>query len=326
MAKRGPKVAIIVTNYNGASISYRSKPILWHTFASIKNTNYDNLVAIFTDDSSSDNSVAYVKSHFPFAKVTVNKPNGGYTKNVNNGIRYAIKNYNPEYILTLNNDVIIKDRDWLRKMVSAAESNDYYGIIGPKLLYPDGRLQQAGMFMSGPLIRNTGWNTHNASKYNKTEETVSVGGVAQLIKRKVIEKIGLLDENFYQGDDDVDYCLSAAKAGFKIIYVGAAKVIHLEGFTSKKVSSSKGENYWFPIFQINNMYTAFKQYNTIQLCEAIFITMLTAVVGVGSRKLSLTSIRFKDKIPWRLYVSAKAIITAHRLYKGTISREEAYGL
>ena len=258
--------------------------------------------------------------------MTINKPNGGYTKNANNGIKYAIKNYNPDYILTLNNDVIIKDKEWLRKMVEAAESNDDYGIIGPKLLYPDGRLQQAGMFMSGPIIRNTGWNTRDANKYNHVEETVAVGGVAQLVKRKVIEKIGILDENFYQGDDDVEYCLRAAKAGFKIVYVGTAKVIHLEGFTAKKVSSSRGENYWFPIFQINNMYTAFKQYNTIQLIEAIFITLLGAIVGVSNREFSVKSIRFKDKIPWRFYVSIKAIITAHRLYKGTISRKEAYGL
>ena len=296
-----PNVAVVITNYNGLSIKYKGKSILWHTITSLLKTNYDNYHVVFADDSSSDGSADYVRTAYPGITVIVNSPNGGYTKNANNGIKHALKKFKPDYVLTLNNDVILKDRDWLQKLVDAAEDDKLCGIAGPKLLYPDGRLQQAGITSIGALIRNRGWNTRDAKIHNKTEKVSAVGGVAQLIRRSVISKIGLLDENFFMGSDDVEYCIRASKAGFKILYVGASEVTHLEGFTSKKVSGSKGPDYWFPIFQTNNMYLAFKHFSTIQVLESICITLVSSVVGIGNRKLSITGLRLKNRVFWRLF-------------------------
>ncbi len=327
MTKIGePKVVLVITNYNGASIFYRSKPILWHVLDSVRRTNYGNYATVFSDDSSTDKSIRYVKSNFRNVKITINKPNGGYTKTANNGIKYALRNLNPDYILLLNNDVIIEDKDWLRKLVEVAETQNNYGIVGPKFLYPNGRLQQAGITQTGPLARNRGWNTNDAKKYNQIEEVKALGSVVHLIKRKVIKKIGLLDENFFQGSDDIEYCLRASKAGFKIIYVGTTSVKHLEGFTAKKVSNTKGPDYWFPIFQINNMYLALKQFSKLQIFETIIILLLSSVIGIGNRRVSILSINFKNKPLWRLGVSIRAVFIGYNLYKGKITRKEAYGL
>ena len=321
-----PSVAIVVTNYNGLSIKYKSKSILWHTLNSLEKTEYKNMNVIFADDSSTDESIKYVEKNFPKAKIVINKPNGGYTKNANRGIRYAIKELNPDFVMTMNNDVIIKDTKWLEKLVSSAESNPNCGVAGPKLLYPNGRLQQAGITEIGPMIRNRGWDNPDSSMYTKTEEVSAVGGVALLIKTPVFKKIGFLDENFFMGSDDVEFCVRASKSGFKILYVGSAEVIHLEGFTSKKISSTKGKDYWFPIFITNNIYFAFKHLSRTQILESIFLTVLSSFVGIGNRSVSLSSIKFKDKIPWRFSVSIRAIYKGYLLYKGKISRKEAYGL
>ena len=321
-----PHVAIIVTNYNGLSIKYKSKSIIWYTLNSLRKTRYKNMSVIFADDSSTDESIKYVKQKFPEVKILINKPNGGYTKNANNGIRYAIEKLHPDYVMTMNNDIIILDKDWLVKLVTAAESYPECGVIGPKLLYPNGRLQQAGITKIGPMIRNRGWNEKDASMYNKTEKVAAVGGVALLIKTFVFKKTGILDENFFMGSDDVEFCARAAKAGFGILYVGSAEVIHLEGFTSKKVSSAKGKDFWFPIFITNNIYFAFKHLAKIQITEAIFLAILSSIVGIGNRDVSLSSIQFKDRIPWRLSVSLHAILNGYLLYKGKISRKKAYGL
>lgn len=326
MPRKQPHVAIVVTNYNGLSINYKSKSIIWHTLNSLRKTRYENMSVIFSDDSSTDKSTRYVKQNFPKVKILINKPNGGYTKNANKGIRYALEKLHPDYIMTMNNDVIILDKDWLVKLVAAAESYPECGVIGPKLLYPNGRLQQAGITKIGPMIRNRGWNEEDASMYSKTEKVAAVGGVALLTKTSVFKKTGILDENFFMGSDDVEFCLRASKASFGILYVGSAEVIHLEGFTSKKVSSTKGKDFWFPIFITNNIYFAFKHLAKIQIAEAIVLAILSSIVGIGNRNVSLLSIQFKDRIPWRISVSLHAIRNGYLLYKGKISRQEAYGL
>ncbi len=325
-SNKQPSVAIVVTNYNGFSIKYKSKSIIWHTLNSLEKTEYKNMHVIFADDSSTDESIKYVKNNFPWAKIVINKPNGGYTKNANKGIRYAIKELNPDFVMTMNNDVIIKDKRWLEKLVSSAESYPNCGVVGPKLLYPNGRLQQAGIIGIGPMIRNRGWNEEDASLYAETEEVSAVGGVALLIKTPVFKKIGFLDENFFMGSDDVEFCVRASKSGFKILYVGTAEIIHLEGFTSKKVSNTKGKDYWFPIFITNNIYFAFKHLPRTQILEAIFLAILSSFVGIGNRSVSFSNIKFKDRIPWRFSVSIRAIYNGYLLCKGKISRKEAYGL
>ena len=324
--KKEPSVVLIPTNYNGASITFKTKTVLWHCFDSLKRTHWHNMHIILGDDSSTDNSIVYMQRNFPKIPIIVNKPNGGYTKNANNAARYALKKYNPDYIVLMNNDIIIKDPDWLAKMINVAESDDKIGIVGCKFLYPDGRLQHAGIKNIGPIIRSRGWNTNLCNKYNNIEEMPAVGGVVFVLKRDMINKIGLLDENYYMGSDDVDYCIAARKAGFKVIYDGEVSVIHLEGLTSKNVAKieTKDLEHWFPIFQLNNIYFAFKNFSTTQKLAAIGVAFLSCVLSIGNREMKISNIKFKDKELWRLLVTLRAIIIGYKLSKHIIGREEAY--
>ena len=118
------KVAIIISNYNGLSYKYKGKSIIFLVLNSlIKNTSYKNYKVIVADDYSTDNSIAYIKSKFPSVRIVKNSENGGFSKNNNNAIKYAIKKYDPDYFLLLNNDIIITQKDWLSEMVEAAESD-----------------------------------------------------------------------------------------------------------------------------------------------------------------------------------------------------------
>ncbi len=326
METKEPRVVIVVPNYNGATNFYNSRPILWHLLNSLKGTNYKNYKLVLSDDSSPDESIRYVKSKFSGTEMVINRPNGGYTINANKGIKYAIRKYDPVYIVLLNSDIIIKDRSWLKKMVQAAEDEPTSGVIGCKILYPDGRLQSAGTTSVGIITRSRGWNTNDADKYNEIEEVKAVAGAVFMIRKKAIEKIGLLDENFFMGSDDLEYCLRADKAHLKVIYAGNTSAIHLEGYTAKAVSSKKGKDYWFPIFQTNNMYLAFKHLSKVKVIGTIFIILLSSVIGISNRKMSLQSIRFKDRVLWRFYVSLKSIFVGYNLYKGRITRKQAYGL
>ena len=233
---RNKKVVIIVSNYNGATIMYKGKPILFHCLSSLKKTAYENYSVVLADDKSTDNSATYVKKIFPKVDVVVNKTNGGFSKNNNNAIMYAIKRYNPEYVLLLNNDIIINKREWLTGLIETIAADKKAGIEGCRLVYPNGRIQHAGLSIGDnvPLLPpyNKLAGVADNKKYDKVSYASGVTGAAMLISKDVIGSIGLLDENFYMGHEDVDYCLRATNAGFKIIYNGRVKLTHLEGFTS----------------------------------------------------------------------------------------------
>lgn len=325
MRKSEPFIAIISTNYNGASTIYKSKNILWHMLNSISKTSYGNFRIIIGDDSSTDGSISFIKKNFPEVEIVLNKPeNRSYTKNSNNAIRYTLKKYDPDYIALLNNDIIIKDKDWLSKLLAVAQSGKKIGIVGCKYLYPDGRLQHAGVSSTGIMIRCRGWNTNDANKYNEIEEIPAVGFATAIIKREVIDRVGLLDENFYMGSDDADYCEMARRKGFKIMYDGQVSVIHLEGFTAKKISSNKDPDFWFPIFQVNYMYAAFKRFDSINRIGAIGFALASSIISIGNRQVKLGNLRIKSRPIWRLKETLNAIIIGYKLHKKWISSTEAY--
>ena len=130
-----PEVCIIILNWNG-------KELLKDCLSSLlKLTGYPNYKVIVVDNGSTDGSLEYVKKNFPQVDVLPLDKNYGFAKGNNKGIKYALKKYKPRYILLLNNDTKIIQRDWLTKLVETAESDKKIGIVVPKLIYTDGRIQ-----------------------------------------------------------------------------------------------------------------------------------------------------------------------------------------
>ena len=208
---------------------------------SIKNTNFKNYKIIIADDSSTDKSSEFIKQNYPNVDFVVNTPNGGYAQNMNNAIIYSIKKYDPNFFMCINNDIIIKDRSWLKELIDVADSNKNVGIIGCQLLYPNGVINNAGE------IKDVGNSVHNIrgrgeiyrGKYDLIEEIGLVTGAAFLIKKDVFRKIGFLDEVFFMGSDDTDFILRSRDKGYKIMYNGKVKLIHLDSFTSNNLKDEK---------------------------------------------------------------------------------------
>lgn len=233
-----PKVVIIIPSYNGVDVVYKGKPVLKHCLDSLKKTSYKNYTVLVSDDCSTDNSVSYVRGNWPYVKVIRRKKNGGYAENANTGLRYAIKHMQFDYVVMLNNDIIITDRGWLRKLIELAESDDGIGLVGCNLIYPNGKTQ-------GNVIRFTdrfslhilGKSESDYRRYSMTREAQVISGAVQVIKRKTIEAVGLMDTNFINGYDDEDYCLRIRKTGLKLIYDGKVRVVHLQNMTLKSTNS-----------------------------------------------------------------------------------------
>jgi len=238
--QRAPKVSIIILNWNGFDDTKEC-------IESLLKVGYENYSVIVVDNGSRGNDAEKLREFFN-GKITVLETgkNLGFAGGVNVGIRYALKNYNPDYILLLNNDTIV-GKNFLRILVKALETKEEYGIAGPKIYYYDApqKIWYAGGRLTTYLIHfHIGEGKYDAEKYNKPYITDFVTGACMLIKRKVIEKIGLLDTVYFLGWEDIDYCIRAKKVGFKCLYVPYSVIWHKVSSSYKKHGISYAQLYY----------------------------------------------------------------------------------
>ncbi|MCL5238914.1 MAG: glycosyltransferase family 2 protein [Candidatus Marsarchaeota archaeon] len=309
-----PRVAIVIGNYNGVSTQYEGKPLFDVCVHSIKQTAYKNYKVVVVDGGSTDGSVEYIEDRLRTAAIIKDKKNYGYARSNNGGIEFLIRRYNPQYILLLNNDIIVEDKDWLTNLVKTAERDKQIGIVGCKLIYPNGLIQHAGIKIS-IAPHNIARAERDTAQQDYVGEIDAVTGAVMLIKRKVINKVGLLDSNFFMGYEDIDYCLRTKRAGFKIVYNGKVKLVHLEGFTSTYSLDSKKKDLLAFTGQRNYLYFAFKNFGFVNKILAIPVAFLMAIMSIEgkTRSRGLGSIRIKERVLWRIATTAHAIRAAIEL-------------
>jgi GT2 family glycosyltransferase len=224
-------VAIIIVNWN------QKKPLAT-CLNSLKNkTAYEDYHVIVVDNGSVDGSVEMVKQSFPWADLITLDKNYGFSVGNNKGIDYALKKYNPQYILLLNNDTEIVQSDWLTKMMAVAESEGNVGIVGCKLVYPDGKTQYIGTKIT---VKGLTWlNPSSEGSLPEVFDIDAVLGACFLIKRDVIDKIGFLDIGFSPFvHEESDFCTRAKKAGYKTRMVLSVRVVHFWKMSVGKVNSA----------------------------------------------------------------------------------------
>ena len=227
--EKQPKVAIIICTYN-------QEALLKKCLYSLKNkTNYKNYKIFLVDDSGKGEIGENIKKKFSWVDVTINKKNFGFSKSNNIGIKKAVKEYNPDYVLLLNDDTEMVRENWLKRMIKFGESDEKIGILGCKIIYPDKSLQNIG----GKVRR---WKIDKITKFKEGEiiEVDHVMGAFMFIKKKVINKIGFLDEDFSPYLlEDTDYCLRAKEEGFKIKSISSVEIIHKKGKTIDSLQTKK---------------------------------------------------------------------------------------
>jgi len=223
-------VAIIIVNWN-------QRNTLATCLSSLKNkTEYSNYQVIVVDNHSLDDSVKLVKQTFPWADLIALDKNYGFSIGNNKGIAYALKKYDSQYFLLLNNDTELIQSDWLRRMVAVAESEDNLGIVGCKLIYPDGKTQYIGTNFSAKKLA---WINPSSERTLPEEFDVdSVLGACFLIKRAVIDKIGFFDAAFSPFiNEESDFCARAKKVGYRTRMILGVKVIHFLNKSLNKINS-----------------------------------------------------------------------------------------
>lgn len=178
------------------------------------------------------------KSHFKKEYITIiqNRENTGFAKGVNIGINEALS-LSPDYILLLNNDTWIKS-DILKPLVRFADHNVDAGIISPVIAF---KKDAHWLFDFGGKVNWAfGRTTHmNKAKITslKAKRVEYTSGCCMLLKKQVIERVGLFDEHFFLYYEDVDYCLRAKKLGFYTFVVPSSVVFHHLSHSVGKVST-----------------------------------------------------------------------------------------
>ena len=228
-----PIVSIIIPVYNQFSYTYGC------LLAILDNTKEIDYEVIIADDNSTDETIN-IRNYIENIKVIRNKENLGFIRNCNKASKYA----NGEYIVFLNNDTNVQ-RDWLKSLLNTYEEYNA-GLVGSKLVYPDGSLQEAG----GILWRDgSAWNYGNKgcrgrSEYNYVKSVDYISGASIMISKKLWEEIGGFAELYVPAYcEDSDLAFEVRKRGYEVIYDPHSLVVHYEGISNGKDLNSGVKSY-----------------------------------------------------------------------------------
>jgi GT2 family glycosyltransferase len=217
-----PKVSIIILNWNGLSDTIEC-------LESLKKINYSNYNVVLIDNGSSGNDAQVLKQKYgDYIFLIENDKNYGYTGGVNIGIKYTLSNLQSDYILLLNNDTVV-DPEFLIKMVEVLESDKSIGITGPIVYYYDdpGHIQTMG-----ERLKITTWDIFCIGSKDIDFNTiidqceVDFFTCCFLVRIEVVKKIGLLNEDYFCYWEDIDYCMRAKEAGYKVVCSPHSRIWH----------------------------------------------------------------------------------------------------
>lgn len=235
------KLSVVIVNYN-------VKYFLEQCLHSVQNACRSLETEIFVvDNNSVDGSIKMVKEKFPEIHLIENKDNKGFSAANNQAIRLA----KGEYILLLNPDTIVED-DTLRKVVGFMDLHPDAGGLGVKMLDGKGKfLPESKRGLPTPLVsffKVFGFSylfpkSRLFGKYHlgfldkdKTHVVDVLAGAFMLLRKKVLNEIGLLDESFFMYGEDIDLSYRISQAGYKNYYYPGTRIIHYKGESTKKSS------------------------------------------------------------------------------------------
>ncbi len=212
-----PRVAVIVPNWNGLSF-------IETCLKSLSAQSFADFETVVVDNGSTDNSAELVKSNFPRVRLIQLPKNFGFSVAINAGVKETAS----EYVAFLNNDTEV-DSAWLSELVRALDSEPAAGSAASKILWDNARdrIYAAGdFFCTEGFGGNIGSGMTDGPAFADRAWVFSASACASLLRRRVLDEIGLLDERFFIFYEDIDLGFRAQLAGWRCIYVPHAVVYH----------------------------------------------------------------------------------------------------
>ena len=190
------------------------------------------------DNGSTDGSGERLAARYPEITLLKNETNLGFAAGNNVGLIYCLEQ-GLANIFMLNNDTVV-DHQVLKYLIEAVQEDSRIGIVGPKIYFYDrpDRIWFAGGRLNMLLgqSRHLGFDQTDRQKHETFMEVDFVTGCSLLVRAEVVTRIGLLDPDYYHSHEDLDLCIRAQRAGYRVLFVPQAKVWH-------KVASASGGVY-----------------------------------------------------------------------------------
>lgn len=226
-------------------VSWNTRELLDKCLASIfANPPAGEFEVLVVDNHSSDGSLLLVKTHYPQVRLIENRENLGFAR----GNNQAIQQSKGDYVLLLNPDTEIKSGA-LQELVVYLDANPTVGAAGARMLNPDGSLQPScsptptlarellRMFHL-PGMRSDGYYAMEHWDKNLPRDVDVLLGACLILRREVLDQIGLLDEAYFVYSEEVDLCLQVQRAGWRLAWVPQAEVVHYGGQSTQQIAEA----------------------------------------------------------------------------------------
>lgn len=227
-----PRVSIITINYNQTQLTRE-------LLGSLRQLSYPDVEVIVVDNASAQNPAEELRALFPEVLVIRSEKNLGFAGGNNLGISHSTG----DYLLFLNNDTEV-DPGFLEPLVNLFETHLNAGVASSKIIYhnSDGIIQYAGSTCVNPFTgrnKRVGFMEKDRGQHNTLKETDLAHGAAMMVPRRITEEVGMMPEFFFLYYEEIDWCESIKKAGYKIYFVPESRVYHKESMSVGKNSTLK---------------------------------------------------------------------------------------
>jgi N-acetylglucosaminyl-diphospho-decaprenol L-rhamnosyltransferase len=276
-AMRAPSeadVSIVVVNYNTAHL-------LGRMFAALEASRGDlRLQVIVVDNASRDNSVQVLRTLQPEAELIANPTNPGFGRANNQALARA----RGRYVLLLNTDAFVSP-DTLTKTVSYMDAHPQCGVLGVKLVGEDGALQPSCRYFPTP------WNVFLAANglqklfsgtrlvddldwdHASVRECDWVPGCFYLVRREVIDRVGLFDPRYFLYCEEVDHCRAVRSAGWSVVYYPFTQVVHIGGESASSAGPVNSVGRQIPALQVESELLYFRKHHGLGgVLTSVFLT------------------------------------------------------
>lgn len=282
-----PQLSIIIVNYN---VKYFLEQALHSVYKALEKVEAEVFVV---DNNSVDGSVEMVKEKFPQATLIANKENTGFAVANNQAIRLA----KGKYVLLLNPDTVVEE-DTFEKCLHFMDAHPEAGGLGVKMLDGKGKFlpeskrafptpavafyKAFGLSAIFPKSKTFGRYHLGFLDENETHEVEVLAGAFMLIRKKVLDEIGLLDETFFMYGEDIDLAYRIVEAGYKNYYFPETRIIHYKGESTKKGSLNYVKMFYQAMKIFAQKHFSGKQ---VKLFSALinFAIYLRAFIALSSR-------------------------------------------
>lgn len=248
---------------------------------------------IIVDNASRDGSVALIKAAFSDCRLVENSLNVGFGRANNQALEWV----RGRYVLLLNTDAFVPP-DAVTKSVAYLENHPQCGLLGGKLVGRDGSLQPSARYFPTPLnifLQKTGLNQifrqvrlidDLSWDHASVRDCDWVPGCYCVIRREVIDQVGLFDARYFLYYEEVDLCFAAKKAGWRVTYLPDATVVHIGGESAKSVGDITAAGRQLDAMQIESELLYFrKNYGVLIASADVMLTVLAEAVLVLKRAL-----------------------------------------